>query len=170
MSVLEWIVLPGLFLLIAAVYSSVGLGGGSSYLAVLSVFLVDFYAIRTQALLCNLAVVAVGCWLAWRHGSLRLRTAWPYVLLSVPAALLGAMVKLEERTFFLTLGGALIVSAAFLFFRTNREHSAGSNSSRLPAAIGLGGGIGFFSGLVGIGGGIFLAPILHLLRWETARH
>ena len=106
-----------LFLLISFLYSAVGFGGGSSYLAILSLFVTDFNTIRTHALLCNIAVVTIGCIIAYRKGFLSLKKAIPYTIFSVPAALWGATFKLSQQSFFLLLSGALILSAVALFFR-----------------------------------------------------
>jgi len=156
------------FLLISCFYSMAGFGGGSSYLAILSLIFHDFYFIRTNALLCNIAVVSIGCWLAHKEGKLHFRKIVPYALLSVPAAFFGAQVKLSERTFFVILGTALIFSAFALFLQKNKTHALTPQKPVLLASF-AGGGIGFLSGMVGIGGGIFLSPILNLLHWEKAK-
>lgn len=171
MSVATITIISLLFLLIAFLYSSVGFGGGSSYLAILSLFITDFNTIRTQALLCNIAVVTIGCIIAYSKGYLSLKKAIPYVIFSVPAALLGATFKLSERTFFLILGGVLVLSAVALFFQVVRPVKPLTDSRKiLIRAVPLGTGLGFLSGMVGIGGGIFLSPVLNLMNWEEAKN
>lgn len=158
------------FFTIAVLYSSVGFGGGSSYLALLSLVLADFYMIRTLALLCNVAVVAGSTWQYLRNGSLKIKNALPLVLASVPMAYLGAVYRLSQAAFFALLGMALILSSIALAWQSLTDKSYRLTARSFPKWVNviLGGGIGFFSGLVGIGGGIFLSPVLNYLRWDHA--
>ena len=155
------------FFVIATLYSSVGFGGGSSYLAILALVLVSFYAIRTTALLCNLVVVTGSCILYHRKGHLDIKKFLPFVLTSIPMAFLGASFRLEERVFFILLALALIFSGIALIYQT-LSIKANYTIKKYPAYLSylLGGGIGLLSGLVGIGGGIFLAPVLNHMKWE----
>ncbi|WP_301923465.1 sulfite exporter TauE/SafE family protein [Ferruginibacter sp.] len=165
------IIISLLFVVISFLYSSVGFGGGSSYLAILSLFITDFNTIRTHALLCNIAVVSIGCVVAYLKKFLSLKKAIPYVIFSVPAALLGATFKLSERTFFIILGGALVLSAIALFLQVIRPVKPLTDTKKiLIRSVPLGTGLGFLSGIVGIGGGIFLSPVLNLLNWEEAKN
>jgi uncharacterized protein len=160
-----------LFLLISFLYSTVGFGGGSSYLAILSLFITDFNTIRTHALLCNIVVVTIGCVIAYRKGFLSLKKAIPYTIFSVPAALWGATFKLSQKAFFLLLSGALILSAVALFFQVVRPVKLLEDPKKvLIRSVPLGTGLGFLSGMVGIGGGIFLSPVLNLLNWEHTKN
>lgn len=159
-----------LFLLISFLYSTVGFGGGSSYLAILSLFITDFNTIRTHALLCNIVVVTIGCVIAYRKGFLSLKKAIPYTIFSVPAALWGATFKLSQQSFFLLLSGALILSAVALFFQVVRPVKPLEDRKKvLVRSVPLGTALGFLSGMVGIGGGIFLSPVLNLLNWEDTK-
>lgn len=165
------LIISGLFLIISFLYSTVGFGGGSSYLAILSLFITDFNTIRTHALLCNIAVVSIGCVVAYLKEFLSLKKAIPYVIFSVPAALLGATFKLSERSFFIILGGVLVLSAVALFFQVVRPVKPLTDRKKiLIRSVPLGTGLGFLSGMVGIGGGIFLSPVLNLLNWEEAKN
>lgn len=164
------LIISGLFLIISFLYSTVGFGGGSSYLAILSLFITDFNTIRTHALLCNIAVVTIGCIITYRKGFLSLKRAIPYTIFSVPAALWAATFKLSQKTFFLLLGTALVLSAVALFFQVVRPvKSLEDRKKILVRSVPLGTALGFLSGLVGIGGGIFLSPVLNLLNWEEAK-
>lgn len=159
-----------LFFLISFLYSTVGFGGGSSYLAILSLFVTDFNIIRTHALLCNIAVVTIGCIIAYKKGFLSFKKAIPYTILSVPAALLGATFKLSQKTFFILLGASLVLSAIALFFQVVRPVKALEDRKKVwVRAMPLGSALGFLSGMVGIGGGIFLSPVLNLLNWEETK-
>ena len=158
------------FFVIAAVYASVGFGGGTSYLALMAVMMVPFELMRPAALLCNLVVVTGGCIIFYREGLLEIRRIWPFLVFSVPMAFLGGYYPIQEQAFFRILGVTL-VAAAFLLWFFDRYPDPATEGDRNPLVAGslLGGGIGFLSGLVGIGGGIFLSPLLHFLRWDSAR-
>jgi uncharacterized membrane protein YfcA len=155
------------FFAIALIYASVGFGGGSSYLALLAVMGVHFETIRPTALLCNIIVVTGGTLLFYTDGKLDIKKSWPFIVASVPLAFLGAYWKISESLFFVILGIALIAAALLLWIKPETSTSEKSNYLLLNSA--LGGSVGFLSGLVGIGGGIFLSPILHLINWDNAK-
>ncbi|UJH67311.1 sulfite exporter TauE/SafE family protein [Allomuricauda sp. SCSIO 65647] len=163
----EFVGLMAIFFIIALLYSSVGFGGGSSYLAILALVLTSFFVIRSTALLCNLAVVSGSCYLYFQRGHLQLKKFLPFVVTSVPMAFLGASFRLKENVFFIILGISLIASAIALAMQTI-QLKTDFEPKRYPSYLLylLGGGIGLLSGLVGIGGGIFLAPVLNYLKWD----
>lgn len=158
------------FLVIATLYSSVGFGGGSSYLALLALLLTSFFAIRSMALVCNLVVVSGSSYLYWKNGHLDFKKFLPFILTSIPLAFIGARFRLSEKTFFIILGGALIISALALIYQTVRLKKSDIINPNYPPYVTylLGAGIGLLSGLVGIGGGIFLAPILNHMKWDKS--
>lgn len=158
------------FFIVATLYSSVGLGGGSSYLALLTLFLGGFFAIRSMALVCNLVVVSGSTYLYFKSGHARLKDFLPFVLTSIPLAYIGASFRLEEHIFFILLGLSLVVSSVFLAAQTVSIANGNEYVKSYPKYLSyvLGGGIGLLSGLVGIGGGIFLAPILNHLQWNKS--
>lgn len=160
--------LPFIFFFIALFYSSVGFGGGSSYLAILSLFLTDFYEIRSTALILNIFVVTIGTMVFIKNRVLKLKLIWPFFVFSIPMAYLGAQVKLSQNVFFLILGSALVLAGIFMilkFVKSKLESQEFSN----PKKFFLGGSIGLLSGISGIGGGIFLSPVLNILKWENPR-
>ncbi|WP_313258647.1 sulfite exporter TauE/SafE family protein [Sphingobacterium sp.] len=161
-----------IFLMIAFVYSSVGFGGGSSYLAVLAMYSLPYQEIRLTALICNVIVVVGGVIIYIRNNQVDWRKILPLTLISVPMAYLGAIMKLSQETFFMILGITLVIAAILLWLQTgNRfevERTDQGKTGVVQNSI-LGGGIGFLSGLVGIGGGIFLSPLLNLIKWDTAK-
>jgi uncharacterized membrane protein YfcA len=159
--------LPLLFFFIALIYSSIGFGGGSSYLAIMSIFLTDFHEIRSMALLLNLTVVSIGTIMYLRYRVFDWKSFWPFLLPSVPLAYFGAQVRLSERTFFLILGSLLVLAALAMLLKYLPKPTNTREFSVLKRA-GLGGTIGFFAGLSGIGGGIYLSPVLHMVRWKDA--
>lgn len=157
------------FLVIAFVYSSVGFGGGSSYLALLALYSLPYQEIRLTALLCNVIVVTGSVILYVRRKQTDWKKIIPLTLLSVPMAYLGATVKISESAFFRVLGVTLIMAALLLWMKTkvdSAEAMAAAEPGTFKNSI-LGGAIGFLSGLVGIGGGIFLSPLLNLMKWDT---
>jgi hypothetical protein len=158
------------FFIIATLYSSVGFGGGSSYLALLTLFLSSFFVIRSIALVCNLIVVSSSTYLYYKNGHTKFKDFLPFVITSIPLAFIGASFRLKENIFFIILGTSLLCSALFLALQTFPSVKKQRATKAYPNYISyvLGTGIGFLSGLVGIGGGIFLAPILNHLKWDKA--
>lgn len=137
-------------------------------MAILSLFLTDFYEIRSTALLLNICVVSIGTIMFIRHRVFNFRLFWPFLISSIPLAFLGAQLKLSQRIFFLILGGALILAGLFLmlkFLQKKIEYRDFSN----PKKFFLGGFVGLLSGVSGIGGGIFLSPILNIVNWANPR-
>ena len=158
------------FFSIAILYSSVGFGGGSSYLAILALYGFDYQLLRITALLCNITVVSGGVYIYYKNGYLNLKKILPLVLLSIPLAFLGGSLRIKESTFFIILGFALIIAALLMLLQKKQIDAHQKVRKNQPIANGvLGGSIGFLSGLVGIGGGIFLAPVLHLLKWDQSK-
>lgn len=160
--------LPYIFFLIALFYSSVGFGGGSSYLALLSLFLTDFYEIRTTALILNVCVVSIGTFTFIKHRVFNLKLFWPFLITSIPLAYLGAQLRLSQKVFFLILGSSLILAGVFLILRFV-DSKLESREFHRAKKLSLGGGIGLLAGISGIGGGIFLSPVLNLMNWANPR-
>jgi uncharacterized protein len=160
------------FFVIAFIYSSVGFGGGSSYLAILALYPFAFKEMRLTALICNIIVVSGGTIVFLQNKQVNFKKILPLVLSSVPFAFLGATMKISQQTFFIVLGVALIIAAVLLWIntpaRSHYETKVGVKPSRVKNSI-LGGVVGFLSGMVGIGGGIFLSPLLNLAKWDTPR-
>lgn len=161
------VILTVSFFIIALVYSSVGFGGGSSYLALMAVMGVPQITMRPSALLCNIVVVIGGTYIFGKEGHLNPRKSWPFIVASVPFAYLGGMMRLSDHIFFLVLGSTLVFAALALWMQPSTVNNKLPNS--LPVNMVLSSGVGFLSGIVSIGGGIFLSPILHLSKWDTAR-
>lgn len=164
-----YILIP-LFFLTAAVYSSAGLGGGSTYLALLSLFGFSHTSIPLFALSCNILVVGGGFWHFRRAGFFHSRHVLPFLITSIPLAYLGGSLTIGKTVFSLLLAFSLACAAWRLFLR-GHEQQLKVVSRKESCLVGLptGAGIGFLSGLIGIGGGIFLSPLLLLLRWADPR-
>ncbi len=160
------------FFVIAFVYASVGFGGGSSYLAILALYAFSFTEMRLIALICNIIVVTGGTIIFIKNNQVNWKKILPLALVSVPMAFLGATIKLSQKTFFIILGCSLIVAAILLWIQTRRmakKNLAVKNKSNYLRDGFLGGSIGMLSGMVGIGGGIFLSPLLNLIKWDTPK-
>jgi hypothetical protein len=159
------LILVPIFFVISVIYSAAGFGGGSSYLAVLALFPLEFTEVRMLALLCNIVVVSGSVLVFYRHGFLNFRKVLPLILWSVPFAYLGGRLKISEEIFFIILGITLLIAAVLMLVNNDEK------KIKLPDYTNgiIGGGIGFLSGLVGIGGGIFLSPLLYLSRWAEAK-
>lgn len=155
-----------LFLVTALLYASVGFGGGSTYNALLVLADTDYRILPSVALACNLIVVAGGVWQYRRSGDLVLGFALPFVALSIPMAWFGGSVPIQQDTFVMMLGLSLLAAGLAMWFQPPEAKASLRGSALRSWSLGLpiGGAIGFLSGMVGIGGGIFLAPALHLLR------
>ncbi len=159
-----------LFFLIALLYSSVGFGGGSSYLAILTLYDLKFGFLRVVSLLCNIVVVSNGSFQFFRKGFLDFKKMIPLVLASVPMAFLGGKMPIKEQTFFIILGITLLIAAITLWFQgTIPKISTIQKTDKLWVNLTIGGFIGLISGLVGIGGGIFLSPLLYFLKWDEPK-
>jgi uncharacterized protein len=155
-----------LFTLVALIYASVGFGGGSTYTALLGLWGVDYKLIPVISLLCNIIVVSGGTVRFVRAGLIEWRGILPLLLVSAPLAFLGGLVPLKQSLFLLILGSALLLSCIALIVQPENW-----KPRKLPqsALLGLSGAVGLLAGLSGIGGGIFMAPVLHLIRWSDAK-
>lgn len=159
------------FFFIAFFYSMAGFGGGSSYLAAMVLFGLSFQAVRPVALFCNIIVTLFGFWHFYKAGYFRPDRVLPFVVLSIPMAYLGGGLHLSALHFRLLLGASLFFVAARIALPGNLFESGVAVSKSRAWFVGLpvGAVLGFVSGLVGIGGGIFLSPILLLMRWVNAK-
>ncbi len=152
---------------IAFLYSSVGHAGASGYIAVMTLFGLATPVIRPTALVLNILVATIGSFQFWRAGHFSWKLFWPFALLSVPAAYFGGYLQLPARILKTIIGLVLLFSAARLFFRRGDPPETAPPS--LTAALGVGTGIGFLSGLTGTGGGIFLTPLLLFAQWAKTK-
>lgn len=162
-----------LFLFTALAYASVGFGGGSTYSSLLILYGVDYRVLPTVTLACNIIVVSGGVWRFSRAGHISLSRCAPFLLASIPAAWLGGRLPISETAFTGLLGVALLISGGRLALTAatpfDLETEELESRTSWPIAVCVGGAIGLLSGLVGIGGGIFLAPVLYFLRWGSPR-
>lgn len=162
------ILLGAAFVAAAALYASVGHGGASAYLAVMGLAGMVPTEMKPVALLLNIAVsfVALGNFVGVGHFKANL--FWPLATASVPAAFLGGWLQSPDPVFKIILAAALLVGA-WRLLAAPADSGKSVRHVGWPALLGIGGGIGFLSGVVGIGGGIFLTPILVIFRWAPAK-
>ncbi len=164
--------LGALFTVVAFFYASVGFGGGSSYLALLVLWDLPYVAIPIIALVCNIIVVSGNSFHYVRAGYLNWRLLLPPIITSVPLAYIGGKLEIEKELFVVILFAALLIAGGRLLINYHRyDDSLGSYKS-IPIWISglVGAVLGFLAGIVGIGGGIFLAPILYNLRAGPPKH
>ncbi len=167
---LTW--LAPLFALTALVYASVGFAGGSTYTALLVLAGVSLALVPVISLACNIVVATGGVIRFARAGHIAWQRCWPLLALSVPLAWVGGRLPVDAEIFVLLLGGSLAVAALLLVLGPDRSATRAPVDPRRGAgllAIAIAAPLGLLSGLVGIGGGIFLAPVLHLMAWDSAR-
>lgn len=160
-----------IFFAIALFYSIVGFGGGSSYIAFLALFDVPYTELPKIALICNLIVVSGGSLLFVKSGHFRKNLFWPFACTSVPFAFLGGIIPISEEVFYILLGLTLLFAGGRILLKRQRgpaDYEGKPLSFKKGAVVGA--GIGFLSGLVGIGGGIFLSPLLLNLRWGNSKN
>jgi uncharacterized membrane protein YfcA len=159
-----------LFLGVAFLYSSVGHGGASGYLAVLSFFAFAPAFMSTTALVLNILVSATALIAFWKAKHLELGLTWPFIVTSIPAAFLGGLVPVSPRVYQLIL--AVVLLFAGLRFLLESRSSKGEPALRVPPlliSVPVGALVGFVSGLVGVGGGIFLSPLILIMNWADAK-
>lgn len=153
--------------LVAFLYSSVGHGGASGYLGLMALFGIEVVLMKPSALILNLFVSSIAFIAYYRAGHFRFRLLLPFVATSVPLAFLGASLEVPPELYKKILGVCLFIAALRIVIRTGEEGDRRKMS--IPIALLAGAGIGFFSGMIGIGGGIILSPLLLLTRWGSMK-
>jgi uncharacterized protein len=166
-NVILWIAL--LMGLAAALYSSVGHGGASAYLAIMALFAVAPETMRPTALALNLAVAGLATFRYWRAGQINLRLAGAFLLTAAPAAFIGGGIPVAPELYRPLVGIILWAAAAKLFWQPKRLAEREPRPPSLAITLPAGAGLGLLAGLTGTGGGIFLSPLIILFGWEDAR-
>jgi uncharacterized membrane protein YfcA len=169
MPVSETLIIAILFFVGAALYASVGHGGASSYLAVMGLFSLAPSVMKPTALALNILVAAVATFKFYRAGLFSWRLFWPFAVVSIPAAFLGGATMLPARTYKIIVGVVLLYAAVWMFRSSLRRFSKETHPPPLWAAFVTGAAIGFLSGLTGVGGGIFLSPLILYMGWAETR-
>lgn len=171
-----------ILLLTATLYSSIGHGGASGYLALMALFSFEATIMKGSALILNIFVSGIAFYQFYRNGHFRWKLFWPFAIASFPMAFLGGSLILEPTLYKRLLAICLvfaILSILNIFGKRNnkdlseiipstRDHWAGRKNAFIPAIL-IGLSLGFFSGLIGIGGGIILSPVLLLMHWANMK-
>ena len=165
-------ILSILFFVTALIYSSVGFGGASTYLALLLLWGVPYHIFPIVALACNIIVVSGNSFNYSRAGNLNIKLLLPYLLGSIPFAFIGGLIQIEKELFEIILFLVLGIAGGLLLINFKSYDNNSANYKALPIYISslIGVVLGFVSGIVGIGGGIFLSPILYLFRAAKPKH
>ena len=165
------IILSILFFVTAILYASVGFGGGSTYLALMLIWGIPYYIFPVIALLCNIIVVSGNSFNYIRAGNLNLKLLIPFLVGSIPFAFFGGSLKINKEVFEIFLFIVLSIAGILLLVK-NKSYDSGDlvvNKIKFIYSLLIGSILGFVSGVVGIGGGIFLSPILFLLKAEKPK-
>jgi hypothetical protein len=166
------IILSILFFVTAILYASVGFGGGSTYLALLLLWGVPYFIFPVIALSCNIIVVSGNCFNYIKAGNLNLKLLIPYIIGSIPLSFIGGSLPVEKEFFEILLFVVLTIAGILLLFKFKSYDNKIEIFRKIPIIVSIliGGILGFVSGVVGVGGGIFLSPILFLLRAGKPKH
>ena len=166
------IILTIFFFVTAILYSSIGFGGGSTYLALMLIWDVPFYIFPIIALICNIIVVSGNSINFLRTKNINLSLIAPYLIGSVPFAFFGASISIDKNLFEILLFLILLIAGIFLLLESKSFNKDQVTIRYIPKILSIiiGSIIGFISGLIGIGGGIFLSPILFLLKAGYPKH
>ena len=166
------IILSILFFVTALIYSSVGFGGGSTYLAILLIWGVPYTIFPVIALVCNIIVVSGNSINFIRSKNINFNLLFPYLIGSIPFAFIGGSITIEKSLFEILLFCVLLVAGIFLLIESKSFNKEQIKINKIPrlVSISIGSIIGFMSGIVGIGGGIFLSPFLFLMKAGYPRH
>ena len=166
------IILSILFFVTAILYSSVGFGGGSTYLALLLIWNIPYHIFPVIALICNIFVVSGNSFNYIKAGNLNLKLLIPYLIGSIPLAFIGGSLPIEKNIFEIFLFIVLAIAGTLLLINFKSYDDNESTYRNIPIFISvpIGGVLGFASGVVGIGGGIFLSPILFLIKAGKPKH
>ena len=166
------IILSILFFVTAILYASVGFGGGSTYLALLLIWNVPYYIFPVIALVCNIFVVSGNSFNYIKAGNLNLKLLLPYLIGSIPLAFIGGSLQIDKNLFEIFLFIVLAIAGTLLLinFKSYDDNESSYRDIPILISILIGGILGFVSGVVGIGGGIFLSPILFLIKAAKPKH
>jgi uncharacterized membrane protein YfcA len=164
-------ILAVLFLLVGALYASVGHAGASGYLAVMAILGVNAGVMRPTALSINILVAAIAFTQFARAGHFRWALFWPFALASIPSAYAGGLVRLPQPALRVAIGAVLALTALRMAFVAWRPSPAAPEPRppSIPLALAVGAGLGFLAGLTGTGGGIFLSPVILLMGWAQPK-
>jgi len=163
------IALAALIFVVALLYSTVGHAGASGYLAAMALFSISPLVMKPTALVLNILVAVIGTVRFYRARFFSWQIFWPFVVTSIPLSFIGGALTLPVPVYKSIVGGVLLYSAVRLFFSARRADDREVSRVPLFAALTIGAAIGLLSGLTGVGGGIFLSPVLLLMHWAKTK-
>jgi uncharacterized membrane protein YfcA len=169
MTLTTTLLIAALIFIVAVLYSTVGHAGASGYLAAMALFGVTPAVMKPTALTLNIIVAAVGTFRFIRAGFFSWRTFWPFAAASIPAAFIGGWLTLPASVYKGIVAVVLLYSAVRIFFSAKRADDHETHTVPTAVALLWGAGIGLLSGLTGVGGGIFLSPLLLLMHWAKTK-
>ncbi|MDD5140922.1 MAG: sulfite exporter TauE/SafE family protein [Verrucomicrobiales bacterium] len=166
LNTIGWVVLCAAVLAVAFFYSSVGHGGATGYLAALALLGVAPDSAKVAVLITNVLVASVAWWRFWQAGHFDWKILFSFAVASIPCAFLGSKIHISPQTYKIVLGAVLTVAGIVLLLRSRwQTDDVTLRKCYLPVALLVGAALGFLAGLTGIGGGVFLSPVLYLFRW-----
>jgi uncharacterized membrane protein YfcA len=163
------LLIAALIFIVAVLYSTVGHAGASGYLAAMALFGVGQAVMKPTALMLNIIVAIVGTIRFCRAGFFSWRIFWPFAVASIPAAFIGGWLTLPASIYKAIVGVVLLYSAVRIFFSAKHADQQETHAPPIAAALLWGAAIGFLSGLTGVGGGIFLSPLLLMMGWARTK-
>ncbi len=169
MNIDDVILLSVLIFAAGLLYSSVGHGGASAYLAAMALFGLTPEVMKSTALMLNILVAGIATTQFFKAGSFSWSIFWPFAIASIPFAFIGGAISLPASMYRQTVGLVLLFAAYRLFLSQREKMGTTSKPLSIPVAILSGAGIGLLSGAVGVGGGIFLSPLLLIMGWAHAK-
>ena len=158
-----------LIALVAFLYASVGHGGASGYLALMVLFGISPAVMKPSALILNLFVSAIAFMQYYRQGYFRWKLLLPFIILSIPMSFIGAKIHINTPTYKIILGICLLIATLRILGLFGKNSSKELAAPNFVLSLLIGGALGFVSGMIGIGGGILLSPVLLLLRWADLK-
>ena len=165
----EALIIAPLIFLAALLFSSVGHGGASAYLAVFALASMAPAEMRPAALSLNVLVASIGLYKFYQVGAFNWSLFWPIALTSIPAAFIGGQITLANNSYKVLVGATLLYAAWTIFRNANQSDDVHVRPVAKPILLALGAALGFISGLTGVGGGIFLSPILLYFCWAKTK-
>jgi hypothetical protein len=169
MTITVTLLIAVLIFVVAVLYSTVGHAGASGYLAAMALFGMDPAVMKPTALTLNIIVAIIGTIRFCRAGFFSWRTFWPFAIASIPAAFAGGWLTLPASVYKAIVGLVLLYSAVRIFFSARRPDEQETRLVPIGVALIWGASIGLLSGLTGVGGGIFLSPLLLLMHWARTK-